>query len=491
MDLKKHNAVLLLQTIPKPELQILKKFIASPYFNTNKNIVRIFDEIIKFYPSFSGDNFTKEFVYKKVFKGKEYSDANMRWILSVINHLIEDFFCQKHFDKDTLTKRNYLSKEYLTTMRKDFSRKTLDATAKIIYSDEEKGYMYFLNKYIYLTNELNHDTIFKNDKKVYDMDFFYTTFLKAIITYINHSLVGISYDYLNMELSVSKYFKNGIRKRLNEIMQKLNLVDIAEFIKKDNEDAEEIEADLKIYNMFVYIEDDKLFNEFLKYLVQLEKKHGPSFLWVYYSKLISYCWLKILNSVNEEFYRKELDKIATKFLKNKYYNYGIIPGMPFTLFRLFVNNLLVLGKTQLAKEVTEKYITDVHFSHRENTYNYSQALISFYENDFDKALFHASKLQGTFLHVEQKAIRLLLFIEKGFYDEFNTELKAFRKFLKTNLSLSPDVKNSYTNFLFFVSHIVNATYSKGTVSVKKLKEKLESMPRIYFRDWILKKINGL
>lgn len=491
MDFKKHNVILLLQSMPKTELQSLKKFIASPYFNTNKNITQLFEVIVKFYPHFSGESFTKEVIYKKVFKGKQYSDANMRWMLSLINHLIEDFFCQKHFDRDILMKRSYLSKEYLTTMRKDFSRKALDTTSKIILEEEEKGYWYFLHKYIYYINELNHNVIFENDKKANDTDNFYKTFLKSIIAYLNHYLVGISYDYLDMEITVSKYYKNGISKRLNEIMQKLNLVEVGIFLKEDNEDAGDIEADLKIYNLFVYIHDDKLFDEFVKYLAKMEESRSPAFFWIYYSKLISYCWLKILNSVNEDFYRKELDKIATKFLENKYYNYGNIPGLAFPLFRLVISNLLVLGKIDLAKNIAEKYIGDVYVSHRENTYNYSKSLIAFYEKDFDNALLHSSKLVGTFLHIEQKALRIILFMEKGFYTEFNTELKGFRKFLKTNLSLSPDVKIGYTNFLFFVSHIADLINLKGTEPVKKLREKLQKTTLIYYRDWIEKKLEGL
>lgn len=491
MDLKEHNIVLLLKTISKTELQSLRKFIASPYFNTNDNVTQIFEEIVKFYPGFTKENFTKEVLYKKVFKEKAYNDANMRWMLSLINHLMEDYFCQKHFDKDVLMKRTYLSREFLTTMRKDFSRKALDTTAKIFKTGDEKGYIYFFNKYIYLTNELNHASLFKNDKKAHDMDFFYNTFLKATIAYINHFLVGIAYDYLDMEIAISKYYKNGVRKKLNEIMKELNLEKIAEFIKEDNEDAEDIEADIKVFNLFVYIENDKLYKEFITYFTKLENSRNASILWSYYSKLISYCTMKIIHYVNVDFYRHELQRLTSIFLEKKYYNFGSIPGLPFSFFKLVLQNLLVLGKIDSAKEFIEKHIDIVYVSHRGNTLNYSKALICFYEKKFDDSLLYSSKLDGTFLHVEQKALRILLFIEKGFCLEFVSELKAFRKFLKTNISLSEGVKNGYSNFLFFISHISDLIQSKGTESAKRLLEKLRSTELIYYRDWIEKKLEGL
>lgn len=52
--------VSLLKTFSKIELNRLKDFIYSPYFNKQKYVTGMFDEIIKHYPEFSSENFTKE-----------------------------------------------------------------------------------------------------------------------------------------------------------------------------------------------------------------------------------------------------------------------------------------------------------------------------------------------------------------------------------------------------------------------------------------------
>jgi len=491
MDLKAHNTIQLLQPLPKEEIQSLKKFLASPYFNTNKNISQIFEEIVKFHPEFQSKNFTKEFIYKKVFSNKPYSDSNMRWILSEIFHLMERYFAQKHFDKDILIKDYYLSTEYFGTMKIDIVRKALDNAKKNLDATDEKGYIYHLYKYIHYTNELNYQSLFKHDKKAKDLEFYYSTFLKALISYINHSVVGIIYDYLNSEIIVSKYIKNGISKKIQNIMKLLNFEKVSEFIEKDNEDAAELRALTKLLNMFLYPENELLYNEMRKYISENESKLSIGDCASYYSKLIAYCRLKITNSVMQEYYKAELFDITKIFFERKYYKEGRFSHFSPALYRLTLVNMVELGKYDAAEKFIESCKSELAERYRDNGMNYGKALLYFYKKEFDKALEYSSRIEGNFFLTDQKILRIMLFIEKGFYDECAAEIKAFKKFIQTNKFLSPLVRQSLERFLAFIPYLNNSGQKKKMISKKKLKEMLNEKSMVYFKDWMSEKIAGL
>lgn len=491
MDLNQHNIISLLLPLSKDEISSAKKFISSPYFNTNKNISGIFDEIIKFHPDFENKNLNKEFIYKKIFKDKPYNDSNMRWILSEINHLLEKYFTQKHFDKDIFIKDYYLSTEYFGKMKKDSVRKVLDTAKKNLSQAEEKDYLYYLYKYIYETNELNYLGIFKRDRKSKDLDFLYSTFLKALISYVNHFIVGIINDYLSAEFMVSKYFKNGISKKINDLIKLLNFPKIVEHIEKDNEDSKELRLLTKMLYMFLYPDNDTLYSEMKKYLKDNDKSLTIGDKACYYSRLISYCRLKIANTDKEEFYRVELFEIVKLFFERKYYLQGRIAYLDPVLYKIALINSVEVANYDFADEFIEKYSSELPEAHRSNAINYGKALVSLYRKDFDNALTYSSKVGGNFFLTDQKIIRIILFIEKKYFDECEIETKAFKKFLKTNKSLSPSVKQSLDKFLFFIPHISNQPDKKKTLSKKKLNELLKDKGNIHFKDWINERIKGL
>ncbi len=491
MELNEHNVIVLLKPFTKDELHSLKKFIASPYFNTNLNISKIFSEIIKFHPKFENKNFTKEFIYKRVFPGKNYSDANMRWMLSEIHHLLEKYFAQKHFDKDILMKDNYLSTEYFNGMKKELIRKYLDNAKENLNNTVEKDYIYYFHKYIYLTNELNYLTLFKQDKKAKDLDFYFNTYLKALISYTNHSIVGITYDYLNSEILLSRYLKNGISKKTNTLMRLLNFQKVSEFMESDNEDASEIKILTKILNMFLYPENEQLYKEMRLFLI--EKKDELSFgdKANYYSKLISYCRLKIINGINQDYYKSELYEITRIFFKEKYYSEGRVSLLSPVLFRLTLLNIIELGKYEFAEKFIADYSHELPITHRENAVNYGKALLCFYRKDFENALSFSCKVEGNFFLTDQKMLRIILFIEKGFTEECKIEIKSFKKFLQTNKFLSHITKQSLEKFLEFIKYISSSPNKKNIIQKKNLNRMIQDAGITLFKDWLIEKINGL
>lgn len=87
-----------LSSLEKRELDDL---VSSPYFNKNKVLVKLYRELIK--AKITDDRK----IYEKI-SGKKYEQQKLRYLLSDLNLLIEDFIALKKWNKDQFLRRQLL-----------------------------------------------------------------------------------------------------------------------------------------------------------------------------------------------------------------------------------------------------------------------------------------------------------------------------------------------------------------------------------------------
>ncbi|HMR42783.1 MAG TPA: hypothetical protein PKC40_03075, partial [Saprospiraceae bacterium] len=92
--MKKSRLIELFQTLEKPELRELKKFVRSPFFNTQKEVSVLADFLInnrdanKFPPD-------KTTAFKKIFPDEAYSDVKIRLVMSALLKCLESYLVVK------------------------------------------------------------------------------------------------------------------------------------------------------------------------------------------------------------------------------------------------------------------------------------------------------------------------------------------------------------------------------------------------------------
>lgn len=491
MKLKEHSIVTLLKTFSKSEIDNLEKFISSPFFNSNKNITAFFSEIAKLHPDFEGDDFEKEKVYSKVYKDKSYNDSNYRWIMSKLTMLVEKYLMQVEFEKDKLMKSLYLISNHFQHHRADHLGKAISANEKLLSEYTDKDYIFFFHKYIHHTNEMNFKLVFKSSIKTNDLDFLYNKFLEATVAYINHFITGIAYDYLNAGIIFSFYKKNGVNKKINEIIKILNFAKAADAIYDVNADKDVLKALVTILEMYLYFEDISYYNNFINFLTEnantISKSQGSS----YYSKLISYCRLKIVNHIEEEYFRKELFKICEIFLDSGYYKEEKTKSLTPSLFRIILENALELENFKYAENFIKRFSAEIIKEQRDNSYNYGNALINFYKEDYKSALDYLSKISGNLFTLDQKALRILLFVKQNYFFEGNNELNSFKKFLSANKFISVETQTRWISFCKLTKFYIEINEKKKQPGKKLIRDILNSNKEAYYHNWFLKKLNGL
>ena len=111
-ELSDLSFIRLLKSFSKKEITDFEKFIASPFFNSQSTLVKIFSEIKKYYPEFSDNNFTKKNLYEKVNPGKIYNDVIFRKYISNLFKLSEKFLIVNDTLQNNERKITFLLDQY-------------------------------------------------------------------------------------------------------------------------------------------------------------------------------------------------------------------------------------------------------------------------------------------------------------------------------------------------------------------------------------------
>lgn len=93
-----------LNKFSKKELKKFRNFICSPYFNSSKSIVRVFDCLIRFYPYIRINKEVKLFISVEMYSRKRVNDAKIRKMLSRLSLLLEKFILMESVSGNSLSK---------------------------------------------------------------------------------------------------------------------------------------------------------------------------------------------------------------------------------------------------------------------------------------------------------------------------------------------------------------------------------------------------
>ncbi|MEZ4963154.1 MAG: hypothetical protein R2830_25245 [Saprospiraceae bacterium] len=103
----------LLKTFSREDLKQAKKFLASPYFNTDGHVVKLFDRLCRAYPDMEAPQLENERLFKFLFPNlKEYDDHKLRNLRSKLTKLLERFLIENMLQKSPYMENKLLVAAY-------------------------------------------------------------------------------------------------------------------------------------------------------------------------------------------------------------------------------------------------------------------------------------------------------------------------------------------------------------------------------------------
>ena len=132
--MKKSKLITVLQILESEDLRQIQKLLKSPFFTSNKNILKLFQIIRRYHPDYSNSALAKEKLYAKVFPKTDYSDVKFRNLMGELSKLIEEYLVLHFIRTDTYLQKRYLSIAYANREELKLSHKESKALKAVSYT---------------------------------------------------------------------------------------------------------------------------------------------------------------------------------------------------------------------------------------------------------------------------------------------------------------------------------------------------------------------
>lgn len=462
-----------------------KKFVASPYFNTNRKVVLLTNYLSVRYPDLDNKVLNKKVIYRFVFRNQKYNDANFRKLNSDFNSVFKRFLTEIEVESNNHLKKSLLLKKYEDLKIFDKMKHVHD---EIINTDRyvfSKDFYYYINM---LVSEYTYYkyAIYDNAKeKIKNFEAFCES-ADLLIIYIKLHLYQIEI-FLNPDKHKDFKDKYSLKKEIFCLFE-----EHIDLIKQRHPDIFFMHSVIRID------EDDSYFYELTKYFNKNKKLIKGDLAEGYMKSYVNYYDKKFNSGEDKDEAAKKLFKFYDNyFVRNKPVTEVLVDGyVPPGLFLGAVYISLYMNKYSWVEkfiDINKNYLPELI---REEIYCLAKANILFQKKDFKSTLEYLSKIKGIYEEIEslQRIFRLMIYYEMQDSEGIRNQLINLKTF-RNNKKTSNEIVTTIDNFLKYFNillKIINMEKKQRREDVIMLKKKLDNEKSwIYKRHWFIEKINEL
>jgi len=478
----------IIKSFNKKEISGFIKYLDSPFLNSNKNLIKLFNGIKKYYPAFNSSKLTKESVFRHVYPGKSYDDLKLRKLFSDLNKEAERFMVLSAAEKNKTVFNKLLLEEldirkldnlFISKMEQHSSY--LDNT---YHKTDNMHYDYFLEKHLaewknimfHLERGLQKKIVLRIYKRTEYLIFY---FLSDFFLSFQDNLSNLSRFNTKVEVDLG-----------NEFLKNFNIAGLFEFIlKNDFEDKTVLNAYYRAFLAFRNFEDRKYYAEYKKFVVKHIDQFNEGTKRMVTLYLINYCVRKKRIS-NDKQIRMELNDNYNLYIKYRLYRLSGENYFRTDLFLNIMSNYFDIGKIKESEDFLLRNIEVIQPSHRNNMRTFCTALIEFEKGNYGASLGESSKVKSDTLmyryHI--KFLNTKNHYELRNFDIAKEALNSFRKSINKDDSLTDmrrshiiDYLNYYNTLWKFHENPPNQDTVESTIRTLK---KNSPVPE---GNWLLKK----
>jgi hypothetical protein len=467
--------VQILAALSPREFKSFEQYVASPYFNRNKQVGELLDIIKPFHPTYDNTKFTREYVFTKLFgKGQPFNEAKLRYVLSDLTLLLESFLSVDEFLQNPQEQKYFLVKSLRErNMDKYFLQHLEEAHAQNNKPGLADSDFYFYN---YLFNEQSYlYTSVKNNRSV-------DSSLQELID-------NLEIFYLAKNL---KYYCEIInRQNILSVNYKLSIFE--KIIPYLQERSFEEYPVIHIYVTILKTLTETDHNEDYDKLMDLVALHASKFpsneVRDMYAFAQNYC-IKQINSGNTNFLRKLFELNKTLLATGLIFESGYLSPHD---FKNIVTVALRLEEFEFAHDFIQNQKDRLDPAIRENAYTFSLAWYHFFRKEYDKTLKTLLRVEFTdvYYHLDAKSLLLKTYYELNEEDALYSLFDAFKIYLRRNKLISDYQREVYSNLIGFTRRLVTARHGSNRVNPEELKKEIQETKKVADINWLLSKVEEL
>ena len=466
----------ILQSFDKYEVNRLRKFLQSPYFNMNEAIVELFEVFIKdiFSKTNTNNELTKESIWKKVYKDKKYDDVRFRKLNSELLKLVEKFLAQQVYEDNPIRQANHLidavgyrklEKLYSSTMK---SARRLSSQQRF-KSSSYYFYQYEIEKNYYALTQLDNKRAMKGNEDLMakNLDtFFLAEKLRILSTVMSRQTnVDLQYEML-LTSEIIEHLKN------NDWYESFVPVTVYYQIYLTYENPENEEHYFKL--------KDLLASNSLEFPVKEANE--------IYNHALNYCARKINKGITK-FLREYFDLYCDLLEKEIILEDGELAPWHF-------KNIILVALRLGEYEWTEKFILTfkrrLPEEFRDNAVTFNLAQLYFYQKKYDDVIRLLSQVEYEDLtyNLNSKMMLIAVYYETDEIEPLYSLFESFRVYLNRNKKIHQERKQRFLNLIKFTKKLTRIMPGDKK-AIEKLNTEIAETQGIINLKWLKEKIAEL
>jgi len=471
----------IIKTFSKEEFKAFGLFLNSPYYNSEKLPLKLYDLLKKNYPSFSSKNFNKEEIFRKLYPDKGFNDKLLRNIFSDMLKLTEMFLLSEIYSSDDLKSRILLMNDYSKRKIESLYKKNLEKAEALLNNTEIKDLEYYKYKLELEKSKRAHDIMYRDvyiDQSNRDQE------ISDLVTV--NSLLEIMYRNLHM---INNQKKHNYNYRLNfedEIDTFLNNIG-SRYLELDH-------IKYLYYTFKLLRSQDEKFYFLLKDFAKKDFDKLPRDVKRdIYISLTNYCYIRI--SKGDDMYIKELFLNNREMVEKDLFTTAA-GNIPNVFFMNIVTTGLEMNETAWVENFIEEDGKKLKDDSKEDTLSFCRANLCYYKGEYSKAFSYLSKVTTddmTYKH-NVRSLTLKLYFDTNEIEPFLFHIDSYRHFISGNKLVFEKIKDSINNYVNYSKRIFCIKNKIGKADLDDLpvlkNEIIECTPLIN-RPWLLRKLSEI
>jgi len=463
----------LLKVFSKYELNRLRKFLQSPYFNDQEDVSRLFDLINSALRK--GDAavalLDKESIWKALYAKRKMDDAHLRRLISDLNQLALHFLVQEARAKDPLGEALELQK----VLEKPELKKHLSGVERQIqrHLEVEQG----RSAQSYFVNFQLHWTIYNRASKTVAASDYVDKLLPA------DYYLEVFYVVQKLKFYVSWLIFRGFRATPLELPM---MPGFMEYL--GNERFARVPLIIIYQNIILCLtkpEEERYFQNLISDLKNYADNLTKEDIRECYHIAQNYCAFKI-NQGKTEYYQ-EVFQIFKNII-----NLGILleeEQLSEGVYKNIITTSLRVGEFEWAEAFIQEYSIHLPSDIRENARTFNLANLYSHQKKYGNVieLLRNVEYSDVVYALSAKLILIRTYFETDEFMALDSLIDSFRIYIRRNKLISNTLKTEYNNFLIFVKKLSTLPPNSPKM-IERLRSQIERCNSVSSKKWLLEKI---
>jgi len=474
--MKNNRLVKLLKSLNEEEIVGFGEFITCSYFNKDKDCVRLWEILKATYLGRTKGETTKEELFFRLYPEKKKVNSTIGVKLTTLTRLAERFLTIRQLEAKSvlgqhLLLKSFLEKDVKTHFQSSFTRGRAVNPPGDLGDAEAYYYRYLFEKDYFAFSIAEGKQLHRfNLQDMADAFEIYTISTKMYLWLEILNFQGaFQYEY---DFSIFNYMETYLRKSKFIEVPIIKVFYTALCVKREPENTQH-------------------FKQLKKYLSEMNDILNNNIKTQLYRIINNHCILKIIQGESE--YLNEAFENYKIMLK-----YNVLTDSKYITIRTFKNCVSMACKLKefdWTDNFIKKYIKQIDPVFRDSVYHFNQGALYFYQENYEKAVYHLIRMEDVEITYNTNARFLLIKsyyeLDKTYYERTEQISRSFMEYMRQNKVHSTRQKQGYINFTKILIGIYRIKHRFGNRSIDVVRKRLDKYEVISDKKWLLEKIGEL